>query len=180
MAPPVLLADVALPCRSRGRSPTRSPTASPGARGPGRASCARSAHGAWSGVVLAVREGEPPPHAKSVAQALDEEPAVPQDLLAFLRDLAAYYFAPIGEVVRLALPPVDRDTARELAEPSLFGEAQAASARGACSGSSPTARVEEAGTLRGQARRDPRAPARRRRRRPSRSSRSDGATRARP
>src|SRR5271165_4651078 len=76
------------------------------------------------GVVLATRQGEPPEGVKAIARALDEEPAVPEDLLAFLRDLAAYYFAPIGEVVRLALPPVERETARDLTEPTLFSTAR--------------------------------------------------------
>jgi primosomal protein N' (replication factor Y) len=102
------------------------------------------------GVVLAVREGEPPANAKAVAHAVEEAPAIPEDLLAFLRDLATYYFAPIGEAVRLALPPVDRDTAREVEEPSLFGEARGVGAR-KIQWVVPTSRVEEAGTLRGQA-----------------------------
>ena len=76
------------------------------------------------GVVLNVRDGALPDGVRALAAAVDHEPAVPEDLLAFLRDLAAYYFAPIGEVMRLALPPVERTTARELAEPSLFDEAR--------------------------------------------------------
>ncbi len=38
------------------------------------------------------------------------------------KSLASYYFAPIGEVVRLTLPPVEEDDVSELAEPSLFEE----------------------------------------------------------
>ena len=102
------------------------------------------------GVVLGVREGEPPPKVKALARALDHEPAVPADLLAFLRDLASYYFAPIGEVVRLALPPVDRETARELEEPSLFSEAKGIATR-RVRWAAATERVEEPGALRGQA-----------------------------
>src|SRR5471030_1318392 len=100
------------------------------------------------GVVLAVREGEPPPNAKAIVHAADDLPSLPEDLLAFLKDLATYYFAPIGEVVRLALPPVDRDTAREMAELSLFGEARGVGAR-LVQWVTATSRVEEAGTLRG-------------------------------
>jgi primosomal protein N' (replication factor Y) len=73
------------------------------------------------GVVLAVRDGEPPPKVKAIASVVGEEPAVPADLLAFLKDLSQYYLAPIGEVLRLALPPVEREVARRLEEPSLFG-----------------------------------------------------------
>jgi primosomal protein N' (replication factor Y) len=76
------------------------------------------------GVVLNVRDGALPNGVRPLAGAVDHEPAVPEDLLAFLRDLAAYYFAPIGEVMRLALPPVERTTARELAGPSLFDDAR--------------------------------------------------------
>src|SRR5258706_4021722 len=73
------------------------------------------------GVVLGTREGEPPPDVvlKPILAVLDGEPAVPLDLLAFLRDVATYYLAPIGEVVRLALPPIERDVVRSLAEPTL-------------------------------------------------------------
>jgi primosomal protein N' (replication factor Y) (superfamily II helicase) len=102
------------------------------------------------GVVLAVREGDPPRNARAIAHAGDDEPALPEDLLAFLRDLATYYFAPIGEVVRLALPPVDRDTAREAEEPSLFRETRGVGTR-RVQWVAPTSRIEEAGTLRGQA-----------------------------
>jgi primosomal protein N' (replication factor Y) len=72
------------------------------------------------GVVLALREGDRPKGARALAGAVDDAPAVPSDLLAFLGDLADYYLAPIGEVIRLALPPVERATARTLAEPELF------------------------------------------------------------
>ena len=73
------------------------------------------------GAVLARRDAEPPPGVKRLLGVVDEdEPALPDDLLSFLRDVSAYYLAPIGEVVRLALPPVERGTARELAEPTLF------------------------------------------------------------
>lgn len=76
------------------------------------------------GVVLAVRSGERPEGARALSGAVDEEPTVPRDLLAFLCDLADYYLAPIGEVVRLALPPVERTAARELAERELFDQAR--------------------------------------------------------
>ena len=47
---------------------------------------------------------------------------IPDDLLTFLREIASYYLAPLGEVVRLALPPVDRKAAAAVAEPTLFGD----------------------------------------------------------
>ena len=74
------------------------------------------------GVVLATREGEPPAKVKPLLEVVHGEPTVPPDLLAFLRDVSTYYLAPIGEVVRLALPPIEREVAKKLAEPSLFAE----------------------------------------------------------
>jgi len=149
-SPAVLLADVALPV----------PIARAFTYAVPEALAARAAAGArvvcpfgarrMVGVVVAVREGDPPPRTKPLARVIDDEPAVPADLLAFLRDLAAYYFAPIGEVMRLALPPVERDTARELEEPALFDDARGIAGR-RVQWVAPTAQVEEAGTLRGQA-----------------------------
>ena len=130
------------------------------------------------GVVLAVREGEPPKGAKPIARVVDEPPAVPEDSLAFLRDLAAYYFAPIGEVMRLALPPVERETARELAEPSLFDRSARRRRAHACSGSTRDRRASRRqGRCAGRRRRSSRTSGPRARSR-SRSSRSAGGTRA--
>jgi primosomal protein N' (replication factor Y) len=100
------------------------------------------------GVVWAVREGEPPKGVKPLAKLVDDAPAVPADLLAFLHDLAAYYLAPIGEVMRLALPPVDRETMSELAAPTLFDSPRGL-ARRTMRWVAATDRVEES-PLRGQ------------------------------
>ena len=73
------------------------------------------------GVVLRTHEGKAPPGAKSLADVVDDGgPTVPEDLLDFLRELARYYLAPIGEVVRLALPPVERHVEEATQEPTLF------------------------------------------------------------
>src|SRR5882672_10802830 len=80
------------------------------------------------GVAMAVEEGEPPPKVKPLIDVLDDEPALPEELIAFLRDLSGYYLAPIGEVVRLALPPMDRAAANAL-EDSLFASKKGVSAR---------------------------------------------------
>ena len=78
------------------------------------------------GVVLATGRGKPPPRAKAIASVADDGgPTVPEDLLEFLRELASYYLAPIGEVIRLALPPATRDVEDALREPSLFPEKSA-------------------------------------------------------
>ncbi len=102
------------------------------------------------GVVLAVRDGDPPKGSKAIARVVDVAPAVPPDLLAFLAELASYYFAPIGEVVRLALPPVERETAEELDQPSLFARPRGVGTR-RVQWVVPTARVETPGTLAVQA-----------------------------
>jgi primosomal protein N' (replication factor Y) len=103
------------------------------------------------GVVLDVREGEARAGTKALSGAVDGVPSLPADLLAFLRDLAAYYFAPIGEVVRLALPPVERETARELEEPTLFSENRGLAARRVKWAVPTDVTSEEESRLRGQA-----------------------------
>ncbi len=69
------------------------------------------------GVVLDVSdkppEGVPIDKVKPIVALLDEEPAIPEELLTFLVALSGYYVAPIGEVLRLALPAVEREQARE-------------------------------------------------------------------
>ncbi len=76
------------------------------------------------GVVLGTRQGAPPHRVKALLDVVDRVPAVPLDLLAFVADVAEYYFAPIGDVMRLALPPLDRAAQRSVEEPSLFGHAR--------------------------------------------------------
>jgi primosomal protein N' (replication factor Y) len=118
---PVALADVALPVPVA-RSFTYSiPEELAGRVLPGvRAVCSFGSR-RLVGVVLGTRRAMPPLRVKAIANVLDHEPAIPPDLLAFISDVAQYYFAPIGEVVRLALPPLESKAARALEEPSLFG-----------------------------------------------------------
>jgi primosomal protein N' (replication factor Y) len=80
------------------------------------------------GVVLALRRGEAPPRAKPLLAVLDGV-SLPPDLVTFLGRLASYYLAPIGEVVRLALPPADREAAEAVEEPTLFSSAKGLSSR---------------------------------------------------
>jgi len=146
----MLLADVALPVPIT-RAFTYSvpeafaPRAAPGAR----VLCSLGNRRVM-GVVLAIRDDEPPARVKPITRVIDDEVTVPAELLAFLQHLAAYYFAPIGEVVRLALPPVDRETARELAAPTLFQGARGVGAH-RVQWVTATDRVEPPGSLRGQA-----------------------------
>jgi primosomal protein N' (replication factor Y) (superfamily II helicase) len=80
------------------------------------------------GVVVKTHRGEPPKASKPLLEVLDGV-SLPEDLLAFLVRLASYYLAPIGEVVRLALPPIDREAARAVEQPMLFATAKGVSAR---------------------------------------------------
>jgi primosomal protein N' (replication factor Y) (superfamily II helicase) len=72
------------------------------------------------GVVLGPRTTAPAHPLRDLIEVVDVEPALPLELLAFLLDLARYYFAPIGEVIRLALPPIERSTLLKTREPTLF------------------------------------------------------------
>jgi primosomal protein N' (replication factor Y) len=77
------------------------------------------------GVVVERRDGEPPGGVKGIERPIDEDlPCLPEDLLAFLMELASYYMAPPGEAMRLALPPVDKKTAQVVEEPTLFSRAR--------------------------------------------------------
>jgi primosomal protein N' (replication factor Y) len=145
----VLLADVALPLPLNRAFTYIVPDALVAQAVPGaRVVCSFGAR-RLVGVVLGLREGQPPDGAKPIARAVDKLPTIPDDLLAFLRDLGSYYFAPIGEVVRLALPPMDRATASMLEDPTLFNQARGVAIRHvqwACAGPNS----EPATTLRGR------------------------------
>jgi len=127
----VLLADVALPI-PLGRALTYSVPASQAARVvPGARVLVPLGGRRVVGVVLEKREGEPPQKVRDVIRAPDEAPAVPSELLELLRELASYYLAPVGDVLRLALPPLERDLAKEQgsAQPSLFDPKRGVGAR---------------------------------------------------
>jgi primosomal protein N' (replication factor Y) len=67
------------------------------------------------GVVLDVGERDPEidvARLKPVLAVVDPEPVLPEELLGFLQELARYYVAPIGEVMQLALPAVERSPAQ--------------------------------------------------------------------
>lgn len=51
---------------------------------------------------------------KPILEVLDEEPILPAELMEFLRDLAKYYLVPIGDVMRLALPVLERKLASQI------------------------------------------------------------------
>jgi primosomal protein N' (replication factor Y) len=82
------------------------------------------------GVVIEKREGEPPAKVRDVARAPDESPAVPRELLDWLRELASYYLAPIGDVLRMALPPLEKELARDVVvQQALFDPKRGVGAR---------------------------------------------------
>ena len=61
------------------------------------------------GVVVDVRpRRETEVKLKEILAIVDREPVLPPELLAFLREVASYYLAPLGEVLALALPAVER------------------------------------------------------------------------
>lgn len=88
---------------------------------------------------------------KTIAALVDAEPVLPEELLGFLRQLADYYFAPIGEVLRLALPALERDQVRALSSSGEAPEALRQVGGRKVAFARPTDLVEPAGSLRGQA-----------------------------
>jgi primosomal protein N' (replication factor Y) len=77
------------------------------------------------GVVLAVKHGDAGvarEKLKPILAVVDAEPVVPSELLSFTCELANYYLAPIGEVLRMAVPAVERTRARELQQEGLSPE----------------------------------------------------------
>lgn len=126
--------------------------ASPPPRRP--ASAARDATAVIAEPMLPSLEGlaeAPRSGLKKIAALVDAEPVLPEELLGFLRQLADYYFAPIGEVLRLALPALERDQVRAL---SVSGEAPEALRQVGgrkVAFTRPTDLIEPAGSLRGQA-----------------------------
>ncbi|MBI2396023.1 MAG: primosomal protein N' [Deltaproteobacteria bacterium] len=61
------------------------------------------------GVVVEVRaRKEEERRLKDVAAIVDKTPVLPPELLSFLREVASYYLSPLGEMLALALPAVER------------------------------------------------------------------------
>lgn len=61
------------------------------------------------GVVVDVRpRREDELKLREIVAIVDRDPVLPPELLAFLREVASYYLAPLGEVLALALPAVER------------------------------------------------------------------------
>jgi primosomal protein N' (replication factor Y) len=111
------------------------------------------------GVVVALRD-EPGPfehELRPIRAVVDKNPVLPKELLDFLLEVASYYYAPIGEVLRLALPALERGKVEKLASSGeLFGESALSRVKRVAQAREQvvraTSKVEEPGTLRGQAR----------------------------
>ena len=85
------------------------------------------------GVVLEVSDGEPDvprEKLKPLRAVVGDEPVIPEELLSFLLELARYYVAPIGEVMRLALPAVERSTLDALGREGLLDKMKVKKAGG--------------------------------------------------
>jgi len=73
------------------------------------------------GVVLEVGDREPEipvEKLKPVRAVVAAEPVLPEELLGFLQEIARYYVAPVGEVMELALPAVERSAALAVEAPA--------------------------------------------------------------
>lgn len=102
------------------------------------------------GVVLDVKASATPSDKLKPIAAMAEGGDLPEDLVEFLITVSQYYLAPIGEVVQLALPPMDRAAAELVAEPTLFDRARGVASKRAM-WAVPTALVEDTAKLGGQA-----------------------------
>jgi primosomal protein N' (replication factor Y) (superfamily II helicase) len=86
---------------------------------------------------------------KPVEDVVDAQPIVPLELLHFLCELANYYFVPLGEVMRLAMPAIHKQDAKRL-ENHLVDKVHGVGGRQVFM-VEPSDQVEETGTLRGNA-----------------------------
>ncbi len=66
------------------------------------------------GTTTELPEGVTEAKLKRVLHVVDQTPALPEELLDFLLELAKYYLAPVGEVLALALPTLERALAGEV------------------------------------------------------------------
>ncbi|MGE3674926.1 MAG: DEAD/DEAH box helicase [Polyangiaceae bacterium] len=78
------------------------------------------------GVVVRLEETTDVPEEKlkPLLAVVDPEPVLPRELLSFLVELARYYLAPVGEVMRLALPALERTATERLDQAGLLDGVQ--------------------------------------------------------
>ena len=157
-ATPVWLADVAIPVPLGMAFSYTVPERLRASVVPGSRVLCALGHRKVAGVVLSVGERVPslPIHRlKPLLELVDAAPVLPVELLRFLEELARYYYAPIGEALRLALPVVERESIARLA---AQGELAAGEAPGHARAfgrvvtfATATDALEAPGSLRGQA-----------------------------
>ena len=111
-----------------------------------------------AGLVLAVDEHAPavdPSLIKPLIAVIDETPVLDNELLTFLRRVGSYYYAPIGEVLRLAIPAVEREQLLALQQQGslLLGEKPGLTKHvgAVVQWAAATEMLEAPGSLRGQA-----------------------------
>ena len=111
------------------------------------------------GVVLAIGERAPEPGVtiKPLRAVIENAPVLSREMLDFAQELAAYYLAPIGEVMRLAVPAVERKRVEDLkAQGELYGHSALKNTKHVTAARETIAiasnSVEAPGSLRGQAR----------------------------
>src|SRR4051794_40934266 len=110
-----ILADVAIPVPHARAFTYEVPAALASAVRPGARVLCELGNRKALGVVLDVSQREAPTvRVEPIVSVVDADPVLPVELLSFLQQLGSYYLAPIGEVLRLALPAVERERAREL------------------------------------------------------------------
>ncbi len=81
------------------------------------------------GVVVGPHEGLMPKRVCSISAAFAEDPAIPPELLAFVLALARYYDSPLGEALKLALPPADAKATRGIFDDADVPELRATNAQ---------------------------------------------------
>jgi primosomal protein N' (replication factor Y) len=93
------------------------------------------------------------PQLKPILKLVEQSPVLPPELLTFLKEVSAYYFAPLGEVLRLALPAVESRRSQgtgELFEGSTLSGSKKVKVPEELVAAA-TSQLEEPGALRGQA-----------------------------
>ena len=78
---------------------------------------------------------------KSLRAIVDPEPVLQDELLSFLQELARYYIAPIGAVIELALPAVERTAAEALSAELGGTAARRRTPAGSCRAALPNSAV---------------------------------------
>jgi primosomal protein N' (replication factor Y) len=88
---------------------------------------------------------------KPLLARVGDDPIVEEELLSFLIELARYYLAPLGEVMRLALPALERGSVQNLEQQGLLHQLDVKSVGKLVQFAVPTASTQPPPELSGQA-----------------------------